>query len=70
MPEIFEYARLDIITFQPDEYSKGVVDCECFSEKKRNRKYQYSFEAIFTPEDIVHVPSNGFVYALQEIPMK
>ena len=62
--------RLDLLTFQRDEYSQGVVDYELFTEEEHSRKYQYSFEAIFTPDDIMHAPSNGFVYALQEIPMK
>lgn len=70
LPEIYEQVRLDILTFQPEEYSQGVVDFELFTEEEHSRKYQYSFEAIFTPDDIMYAPSNGFVYALQEIPME
>ena len=69
LPEIYEQVRLDILTFQPEEYSQGVVDFELFDTEEHSRKYQYSFEAIFTPENIMHAPSNGFVYALQEISM-
>ncbi|MDC0828350.1 hypothetical protein [Faecalitalea cylindroides] len=70
LPEIYEQVRLDILTFQPEEYSQGVVDFELFEEEEHSRKYQYSFEAIFTPEDIMYAGSNGFVYALQEIPVE
>ena len=62
--------RLDLLTFQREEYSQDVVDYELFTEEEHSRKYQYSFEAIFTSDDIMNAPSNGFVYALQEIPMK
>lgn len=70
LPEIYEQVRLDLLTFQREEYSQGVVDYELFTEEEHSRKYQYSFEAIFTPDDIMHAPSNGFVYALQEIPVE
>lgn len=70
LPEIYEQVRLNLLTFQREEYSQGVVDYELFTEEEHGRKYQYSFEVIFTPDDIMHAPSKGFVYALQEIPMK